>query len=338
MELVASVRPQNTYQSLILYKSVAVSGLELSGSKMPRYRVERGKLSLPLSPTSVSEIGGHHLRSKRNPPGSYAMPDPIDDIEEDLPEKWVKPVVRAKPVRALRSSVHTTTPYSSRTKEATTRSPVVRDKLNTRSSLSSDRPKRIIVKPKRLSADTRLVVDNKTYYKVAVMNNKLRSSEGSVYEVDLPKRRPPAPPSEDKNKLLAKVRKLRATELNTLNTEAENFLFPPQEEKRERDEEDKEKSPEPPVVVKRKRGRPPLNKSLRHSERPKGEKCYQEDDTSRGSMDSEESVMTKKRRRTQAEAFINDNKKYYKFETPCSRYVVSYSDRNHFYLGVQIVG
>lgn len=40
-----------------------------------------------------------------------------------------------------------------------------------------------------------------------------------------------------------------------------------------------------------------------------------------GSMDSTCSETKKKRRRTQAEAFIMDNQKYYKFETPGSRYI-----------------
>lgn len=42
--------------------------------------------------------------------------------------------------------------------------------------------------------------------------------------------------------------------------------------------------------------------------------------TDDGSMDSTCSETKKKRRRTHAEAFIMDNQKYYKFETPGSRY------------------
>lgn len=38
------------------------------------------------------------------------------------------------------------------------------------------KPKRNAVKRKHLSPDERLVVDNKTYYKVEVMSSKLRSS------------------------------------------------------------------------------------------------------------------------------------------------------------------
>lgn len=41
--------------------------------------------------------------------------------------------------------------------------------------------------------------------------------------------------------------------------------------------------------------------------------------TDDGSMDSTCSESKKKRRRTHAEAFIMDNQKYYKFETPGSR-------------------
>lgn len=44
----------------------------------------------------------------------------------------------------------------------------------------SGRPKRSCLRGKRISADERLVVDNKSYYKVEVLGSKLRSSETPV--------------------------------------------------------------------------------------------------------------------------------------------------------------
>lgn len=49
-----------------------------------------------------------------------------------------------------------------------------------------------------------------------------------------------------------------------------------------------------------------------------------EDEGSLDSNYSESSMSKKKKRRTHAEAFIMDNQKYYKFETPGSRYVACY--------------
>lgn len=47
---------------------------------------------------------------------------------------------------------------------------------NAKENESEKRPKRACPKSKRISADERLVADNKTYYKVEVMTTKLRSS------------------------------------------------------------------------------------------------------------------------------------------------------------------
>lgn len=64
----------------------------------------------------------------------------------------------------------------------------------------SGRPKRsCILNRKRISADERLVVDNKTYYKVEVMLNKLRSSGLTARDHDLLKQhRSPSPEKKSK--------------------------------------------------------------------------------------------------------------------------------------------
>lgn len=62
---------------------------------------------------------------------------------------------------------------------------------------SSGRPKRTCLKGKRISADERLVVDNKTYYKVEVLNSKLRSSDFKTC-LDTIKKQPTTPKEDDK--------------------------------------------------------------------------------------------------------------------------------------------
>lgn len=93
---------------------------------------------------------------------------------------------------------------------------------------NSGRPKRrSCIKSKRVSADERLVVDNKTYYKVEVMTTKLRSSapkernevKHTAETVELEEER-------DEKGLIVKFKKLRNSEITLLNNEAENFLFP----------------------------------------------------------------------------------------------------------------
>lgn len=135
-----------------------------------------------------------------------------------------------------------------------------------------------------------------------------------------------SPKQEDGRKdtgLIVKFKKLRNSELVQLNNEATNFLFP------KRDESDKEDDGESATddikcvakdVDKANEkicNTDPAN-DLEHYAK-KGQKIKQEDETS---ADSTSSHKAKKKRRTQAEAFILDNQKYYKFETPGSRLVI----------------
>lgn len=92
-----------------------------------------------------------------------------------------------------------------------------------------ERNKKFSIKSKRVSADERLVADNRTYYKVEVMTAKLRSSGLGIREHELAKRSQTPLPDENDEKetsLVVKFKKVRRSELSVLNDEAENFMFP----------------------------------------------------------------------------------------------------------------
>lgn len=168
---------------------------------------------------------------------------------------------------------------------------------------NSGRPKRACNRP-RISADERLVVDNKSYYKVEVLPSKLRSGQ-VPFDHEMYKRpHTPLKDVTDDDKNFKCTRKMRNSELIRLNNEAENFLFPKKDDSgSEEDEDDEEKSND-------------INSISGESEDFK--RVNIEDDESMHSTGSE-SKQGKRRRRTHAEAFIMDNEKYYKFETPGSR-------------------
>lgn len=161
---------------------------------------------------------------------------------------------------------------------------------------NSGRPKRACNR-QRFSADERLVVDNRSYYKVEVLPSKLRS--GVTHFHDFRRHEMPVENKED-DKGLLKFKKLRNSELIQLNNEASNFLFPKKDETSDDDDDDKTSRND--------------NSSISESD---DRKFKIEDDESMHSTSSESK--SKKRRRTHAEAFIMDNQKYYKFETPGSR-------------------
>lgn len=178
---------------------------------------------------------------------------------------------------------------------------------------NSGRPKRSCIRTKRLSLDD-TTTNCKTYYKVEVVTGKSKtnSSEQDKHR----KLRSQSPKQEEERKdtgLIVKFKKLRSSELIQLNNEATNFLFP---RKVESDKEDNE-------VDLTKRTNNAKEKNCSAQVTSDSEDCYKkikvEDESSTDSFVSQKS---KKKRRTHAEAFILDNQKYYKFETPGSRLVV----------------
>lgn len=176
----------------------------------------------------------------------------------------------------------------------------------------------------RLSVEERLIEDNRAYYKVEVLGNKLRSSAapgGNSQHAaskdgggDDEEKKEEAPSSE--KPVVVRFKRVRKSELSLLSDEAESFMFgePKRDDSSDvsygdqssvlpRDTESSEVnetsvSPSSPLI----------------SSSPVKQEMIEED-----SQDSVHLGRARKRRRTQAEAFIKDNADYYKFETPGSR-------------------
>ncbi|XP_072387406.1 uncharacterized protein [Diabrotica undecimpunctata] len=255
----------------------------------------------PLSPTG-SDITGHHLRSRRNI--NYMTP-PLDEdslqekpdltlVEE--PQELVESKEKEKETKGLRSTTRSLTkvvcPVAENNKEEEV--------------WNSGRPKRACISKKRLSTDERLNSSCKTYYKVEVVTPKLRQNSATKSQESTKRQQSQSPKRDDEKEkgLIVKFKKLRNSELIQLNNEATNFLFPKKDDSSE--EEDDEANT--------------TASSADSCSNTEIEDCKtstpnvkNEDETS---MDS---TGKKKRRRTHAEAFIMDNQKYYKFETPGSR-------------------
>lgn len=101
----------------------------------------------------------------------------------------------------------------------------------------SGRPKRACIsRHKRVSADERLVSDNKTYYKVEVLSSKLRSSDKDKG----PNKQKETKANDSDKGLIVKFKKLRNSELIQLNNEATNFLFPKKDDTSDDDEEEED--------------------------------------------------------------------------------------------------
>lgn len=192
---------------------------------------------------------------------------------------------------------------------------------------NSGRPKRSCIRAKRLSLDDNTTSNCKTYYKVEVVTGK---SKSNTTEKEKNKRlRSQSPKHGDGRKdtgLIVKFKKLRNSELIQLNNEATNFLFP----KKDDSEEDDAYEHDTTTLLDNKGincavNEKICNRNLSSELEESGKKSFQkikiEDETS---TDSNSSHKLKKKRRTHAEAFILDNQKYYKFETPGSRLVVFY--------------
>lgn len=292
---------------------------------MPRTRASSVVSEIAKPPTTLASENdfGHRLRSRKNI--NYMTPPLDDDSYQEKPD-LEPPPLEYKEYRELRSS---TRALAKLTAIQDTSEPEV---------WNSGRPKRACInRQKRISADERLVSDNKTYYKVEVLSNKLRSNDK---EKGNNKQKGCKGNGSEKG-LIVKFKKLRNSELTQLNTEATNFLFPKKddssdddeddededdedegEDEADEDQEDRETEDETQMI-------PSENNEVSSSSeledvKPQLQKIKIEDEAS---MDSNSSYCkAKKKRRSHAEAFIMDNQKYYKFETPGSS---SYRLRYH---------
>ncbi|KRT83785.1 hypothetical protein AMK59_3598, partial [Oryctes borbonicus] len=263
--------------------------------KMPRTRTislsDKIKNS-PLSPTGSES--GHRLRSRRQCSISYL--GAIADDGRLNKFQSVEP-------RELRSS---------------TRQLLKLVENEQKDTWDSGRPKRTCIKQKRSSAEERLVLDNRMYYKVEVLSNKLRSSSDRTKDELIKRAQTPAPPEHKENNkdksLIVKFKRMRSSELKQLNNEAENFLFPKKDESSSEEDLDAD-GPETTASIRDGDSTVLLSSE---TDEPKEEEVKHLDEASLDSNWSESSVK-KRKRRTHAEAFISDNQKYYKFETPGSR-------------------
>ncbi|XP_011338622.1 uncharacterized protein LOC105280094 isoform X2 [Ooceraea biroi] len=177
----------------------------------------------------------------------------------------------------------------------------------------------------RLSVEERLIEDNRAYYKVEVLGNKLRSSavpSGNPQQAALKdgddEEKKEVPSSE--KPVVVRFKRVRKSELSLLSDEAESFMFgePKREDSSERTSDDEQSSVLPrdtdSIEVNEIVNSSVLSSSLSLDSSPVKQEVVEED-----SQDSAHLGRARKRRRTQAEAFIKDNADYYKFETPGSR-------------------
>ncbi|XP_048505492.1 uncharacterized protein LOC105692528 isoform X2 [Athalia rosae] len=175
----------------------------------------------------------------------------------------------------------------------------------------------------RLSVEERLIEDNRAYYKVEVLGNKLRSSTipSSLHSVpvkiddDAPKK-DDAPSSE--KPVVVRFKRVRKSELSLLSDEAESFMFgePKRDETSDCGESDQQSSVVPNDTESERdvTDTSYIPSSIINSSSSVCDETNEED-----SQDSISSGRARKRRRTQAEALIKDNTDYYKFQVPGSR-------------------
>jgi len=189
--------------------------------------------------------------------------------------------------------------------------------------------KRKKVQKKRLSVEEKLIEDNRTYYKVEVLNSKLRSTgyyiTQSQRELEMSKANgsescvtqnctEPAKTevkAEEKEPVVVRFKKVRQTELSLLSDEAESFMFG--EPYRRESSVSTESSDEDDEV------------SLKLESEDQGRfgtKIKKEvlDDSSMGSCSiTSSSTSSRRKRKSPDESILHDNAEYYKFESTGSR-------------------
>jgi len=175
----------------------------------------------------------------------------------------------------------------------------------------------------RLSVEERLIEDNRAYYKVEVLGNKLRSSVVSggnsqhATSKDGESEEKKETPSNEKP-VVVRFKRVRKSELSLLSDEAESFMFgePKRDDSSEQTSDGEQSSMLPRDTDSE--ANETVNSSM--SANSSLNSCsIKQEIVEEDSQDSTHLGRARKRRRTQAEAFIKDNTDYYKFETPGSR-------------------
>ncbi|KAL1494827.1 hypothetical protein ABEB36_010355 [Hypothenemus hampei] len=296
-------------ESLLSLTGIDAIGFEEFSPKTKRKNMPKTRASSVVSDIvksnsqSQDQDKGHRLRSRKNI--KYMSPSLEDDsFQEKLDLEPVR--LEYKEYRELRSS----------TRALAKLTQCASKDDNEPEVWESGRPKRACIRrQKPISTDERLGNDSKPFYKVEVLSNKLRSSDK---ERSPPKSKESKANNDSEKELIVKFKKLRNSELVQLNNEATNFLFPKRCDQTEDDDENEQK------CIKEERGSSENNTEAHSMDQTDSElkppdKFKVEDEASMDSTASSEGKKKKKKRRTQVEAFILDNQKYYKFETPSSR-------------------
>ena len=196
---------------------------------------------------------------------------------------------------------------------------------NSRSRQASRRGGRTYQRAKpRLSTEERLIEDNREYYKVEVLGNKLRSSgvpsakeqqQQHPQVLKSPKKEDSKPSSE--KPVTLRFKRVRKSELSRLSDEAESFMFPRRCDESSDDDSIVPKDTESDC-------RDPNAESSMHLLSssllsPVAGVATKQENADEDSQDSISAGRARKKRRTQTEALLKDNTDYYKFENPGSR-------------------
>uniref|UniRef100_A0A1B6DQA9 DBF4-type domain-containing protein n=1 Tax=Clastoptera arizonana TaxID=38151 RepID=A0A1B6DQA9_9HEMI len=294
---------------------------------------------LQLSPTGSDST--HHLRSRKQ----IILPSNLigTTAEDALRSRGLRdslPDTRA--LSSIKSSVKSENKFSppvspvKSIKTIPTPSPNLKSGKN---SLNCKMPRGSSSKKKkfnrrRLNPEEKLLEDNKAYYKVEVLNTKLRSTgyyltqrelelskvngaDSSIAENCVLSKNDVKP--EEKEPVVVRFQKIRKTELTLLSDEAENFMFgepirkESSENSSEGEEEDFDDDEETSTTALE-------SEDNKKSIKLKIKKEDIQDENSIGSCSITSSCSSYRRKRqTQAEAFIRDNFDYYKFELSGSR-------------------
>ncbi|XP_011500760.1 PREDICTED: uncharacterized protein LOC105364525, partial [Ceratosolen solmsi marchali] len=174
----------------------------------------------------------------------------------------------------------------------------------------------------RLSVEERLIEDNRDYYKVEVLGNKLRSSAISNSNVfvsplkeQLDRAKKDEKPSSEKP-VVVRFKRVRKSELSLLSDEAESFMFG---DSRRDDDSSETSDGEQSSVLPKDTESDRDDTSFVLSSSPTAHITPKQEVIEDDQQDSSLAGRARKRRRTQTEALIMDNNDYYKFETPGSR-------------------
>lgn len=180
----------------------------------------------------------------------------------------------------------------------------------------------------RLSVEERLIEDNRAYYKVEVLGNKLRSSavtgsgnpQQHAASKDGDGEEKKEAPSSSEKPVVVRFKRVRKSELSLLSDEAESFMFgePKRDDSTEQVSDSEQSSVLPKDTTENSEANETANSSTLLSS-PLNSSPVKQEIIEEDSQDSIHLGRARKRRRTQAEAFIKDNTDYYKFETPGSR-------------------